>query len=175
MYTIKEEREIEPKAMAQLVSSTLYERRFGPILFSPLAQVWLTGITQIRTIFHWTHNCWLDCTLQGFSAVHCISRCNWMPQLCKRFRCHRNCARQITRCCGKLMGARFGKSLTCNLPLSCSTNNGNNIGTRRLIRNYFTNFIECRRPWCILWLGCNCTCDVSHYRMSPKKEKNNIW
>lgn len=39
MYTIKEEREIEPKAMAQLVSSTLYERRFGPILFSPLAQV----------------------------------------------------------------------------------------------------------------------------------------
>ena len=30
MYTIKEEREIEPQAFTQLVSSTLYERRFGP-------------------------------------------------------------------------------------------------------------------------------------------------
>jgi 20S proteasome subunit beta 3 len=30
MYTIKEEREIEPEAFAHLVSSTLYEHRFGP-------------------------------------------------------------------------------------------------------------------------------------------------
>jgi len=36
MYTIKEEREIEPEAFAHLVSSSLYERRFGPFLVEPV-------------------------------------------------------------------------------------------------------------------------------------------
>jgi len=36
MYTIKEEREIEPEAFAHLVSSTLYERRFGPFFIEPV-------------------------------------------------------------------------------------------------------------------------------------------
>lgn len=36
MYTIKEEREIEPQAFTQLVSSTLYERRFGPYFIEPV-------------------------------------------------------------------------------------------------------------------------------------------
>jgi len=36
MYTIKEEREIEPEAFAHLVSSTLYERRFGPYFVEPV-------------------------------------------------------------------------------------------------------------------------------------------
>jgi len=36
MYTIKEEREIEPQTFAQLVSSTLYERRFGPYFIEPV-------------------------------------------------------------------------------------------------------------------------------------------
>ncbi|KAJ3486647.1 hypothetical protein NLI96_g4111 [Meripilus lineatus] len=36
MYTIKEEREIEPETFAQLVSSTLYERRFGPYFIEPV-------------------------------------------------------------------------------------------------------------------------------------------
>jgi 20S proteasome subunit beta 3 len=36
MYTIKEEREIEPEAFAHLVSSTLYERRFGPYFIEPV-------------------------------------------------------------------------------------------------------------------------------------------
>ncbi|THG92846.1 hypothetical protein EW026_g8202 [Hermanssonia centrifuga] len=36
MYTIKEEREIEPQAFAQLVSSTLYEKRFGPYFIEPV-------------------------------------------------------------------------------------------------------------------------------------------
>lgn len=37
MYTVKEEREIEPKTMAQLVSSTLYERRLA--LFSSYSKL----------------------------------------------------------------------------------------------------------------------------------------
>lgn len=36
MYTIKEEREIEPEAFAHLVSSTLYEHRFGPYFIEPV-------------------------------------------------------------------------------------------------------------------------------------------
>lgn len=36
MYTIKEEREIEPEAFTQLVSSALYERRFGPWFIEPV-------------------------------------------------------------------------------------------------------------------------------------------
>jgi len=36
MYTIKEEREITPETFARLVSSTLYERRFGPYFIEPV-------------------------------------------------------------------------------------------------------------------------------------------
>jgi len=36
MYTMKEEREIEPETFAHLVSSTLYERRFGPYFIEPI-------------------------------------------------------------------------------------------------------------------------------------------
>jgi len=36
MYTIKEEREIEPQTFAHLVSSTLYEKRFGPYFVEPI-------------------------------------------------------------------------------------------------------------------------------------------
>ncbi|KAF8759591.1 20S proteasome subunit beta 3 [Rhizoctonia solani] len=41
MYTMKEEREIQPKAFAHLVSSTLYERRFGPFFIEPV----IAGLT----------------------------------------------------------------------------------------------------------------------------------
>jgi len=36
MYTIKEGRDIEPESFAHLVSSTLYERRFGPYFVEPI-------------------------------------------------------------------------------------------------------------------------------------------
>lgn len=36
LYKLREEREIEPKTLANLVSSTLYEKRFGPYFVSPL-------------------------------------------------------------------------------------------------------------------------------------------
>ncbi|KAI0314178.1 20S proteasome subunit beta 3 [Amylostereum chailletii] len=36
MYTIKESRQIEPSTFAHLVSSTLYERRFGPYFIEPI-------------------------------------------------------------------------------------------------------------------------------------------
>ena len=36
MYTIKEEREIEPEKFTHLVSSTRYEKRFGPYFAEPV-------------------------------------------------------------------------------------------------------------------------------------------
>jgi len=36
MYRLREERHISPRTMANLVSSTLYERRFGPYFVSPV-------------------------------------------------------------------------------------------------------------------------------------------
>ncbi|KAI9278786.1 nucleophile aminohydrolase [Phascolomyces articulosus] len=36
MYKMREEREIEPKTLAHMVSSTLYERRFGPYFVEPV-------------------------------------------------------------------------------------------------------------------------------------------
>jgi 20S proteasome subunit beta 3 len=45
MYTIKEEREIEPEAFTHLVSSTLYEHRFGPYFIEPV----VAGISKTPT------------------------------------------------------------------------------------------------------------------------------
>ncbi|WFD32251.1 proteasome endopeptidase complex [Malassezia sp. CBS 17886] len=36
MYRMKEEREIQPETFARLMSSTLYERRFGPYFIEPV-------------------------------------------------------------------------------------------------------------------------------------------
>jgi 20S proteasome subunit beta 3 len=36
MYRLREERGIEPKTLAHLVSSTLYEKRFGSYFISPV-------------------------------------------------------------------------------------------------------------------------------------------
>ncbi|CAB4388814.1 N-terminal nucleophile aminohydrolase [Rhizophagus irregularis] len=36
MYKLSEEREIEPRTLAHMVSSTLYERRFGPYFVEPI-------------------------------------------------------------------------------------------------------------------------------------------
>lgn len=36
MYKLREERDIKPSSFAQMVSSTLYEKRFGPYFCSPV-------------------------------------------------------------------------------------------------------------------------------------------
>jgi len=42
MYRLREERNISPQTMANLVSSSLYEKRFGPYFISPV----IAGINQ---------------------------------------------------------------------------------------------------------------------------------
>lgn len=45
MYTIKEERDISPETFAHLVSSTLYEHRFGPYYIEPV----MAGVSKTPT------------------------------------------------------------------------------------------------------------------------------
>lgn len=45
MYTIKESREIQPSTFAHLVSSTLYEHRFGPYFIEPV----IAGLERLPT------------------------------------------------------------------------------------------------------------------------------
>lgn len=58
MYRLREERDIEPETMANLVSSTLYERRFGPYFVSPV----------IAGINHRTGSPFIC----GFDSIGCI-------------------------------------------------------------------------------------------------------
>lgn len=58
MYRLREERQISPQTMANLVSSTLYERRFGPYFVSPV----------IAGINHTTGKPFIC----GFDSIGCI-------------------------------------------------------------------------------------------------------
>lgn len=58
MYRLREERNISPQTMANLVSSTLYERRFGPYFVSPV----------IAGINHTTGKPFIC----GFDSIGCI-------------------------------------------------------------------------------------------------------
>jgi hypothetical protein len=44
LYKLREERDIKPSAFAQLVSATLYERRFGPYFCQPVIGVPAAGV-----------------------------------------------------------------------------------------------------------------------------------
>ena len=43
LYRLREERDIKPSAFGQMVSATLYERRFGPYFCQPVIGGWVVG------------------------------------------------------------------------------------------------------------------------------------
>ncbi|KAI9289847.1 nucleophile aminohydrolase [Umbelopsis sp. AD052] len=47
MYNMEEERDIEPKTVAHMISSTLYQRRFGPYFVEPV----VAGLSKDNTPF----------------------------------------------------------------------------------------------------------------------------
>jgi 20S proteasome subunit beta 3 len=57
MYRLKEERSISPSKFANLVSTTLYERRFGPWFVSPV----VAGLDENAVPF-----------ISGFDSIGCI-------------------------------------------------------------------------------------------------------
>ena len=52
MYRLREERDISPQTFANLVSSSLYERRFGPWFVSPVVAV-AVGVALANEAFGW--------------------------------------------------------------------------------------------------------------------------
>lgn len=59
MYRLREERDIEPETMANLVSSSLYEKRFGPYFVNPV----IAGINQHTK----------EPFVCGFDSIGCIN------------------------------------------------------------------------------------------------------
>lgn len=57
LYKLREERQLEPKTLANLVSSTLYERRFGPWFVGPI----VAGLSSKNVPF-----------ICGFDSIGCI-------------------------------------------------------------------------------------------------------
>lgn len=60
MYRLREERDISPKTFSNLVSSSLYERRFGPWFVSPVV-AGIDGRTGEPFICGLVHSSWMRC------------------------------------------------------------------------------------------------------------------
>ncbi|RHZ75745.1 hypothetical protein Glove_209g160 [Diversispora epigaea] len=85
MYKLREEREIEPRTLSKLVSSTLYERRWGPYFVHPLVagldknnQPFICAMDLIGCI---TETC--DFVVGGTSEENLFGICEsvWEPDL----------------------------------------------------------------------------------------------
>ncbi|CAJ0746566.1 23754_t:CDS:10 [Entrophospora sp. SA101] len=85
MYKLREERDIEPKTLAHLVSSTLYEKRFGPYFVEPIVagidkhnQPYICEMDLIGCIGNAT-----DFVVGGTSAENLYGICEalWEPDL----------------------------------------------------------------------------------------------
>ncbi|KAG0225688.1 nucleophile aminohydrolase [Mortierella sp. GBAus27b] len=85
MYKLKEEREIEPRTLAHLVSSTLYERRFGPWFVEPV----IAGLDKENRPFICSHdligciNFAKDFVVSGTTSNQLFGMCEslWEPNL----------------------------------------------------------------------------------------------
>jgi 20S proteasome subunit beta 3 len=124
MYTIKEEREITPITFAHLVSSTLYERRFGPYFIEPV----VAGLEPIPTPDGATAEA--PRRFKPFIASTDLIGCiNWAKvstfpgkpneyrpkQPDSGFRCLRDGFREALRYGGSIMGARLVSIATAAL------------------------------------------------------------
>jgi 20S proteasome subunit beta 3 len=117
MYRLREERNISPQTMANLVSSSLYERRFGPYFVSPV----IAGINQTTG----------KPFICGFDSIGCID-------FAKDFIVSGTASDQLFGTCEGLWEPDL---VTTPLILSRSPINANNLGSgsRGAIRDYFTS------------------------------------
>lgn len=129
MYRLREERHISPQTLANLVSSSLYERRFGPYFVSPV----------IAGINHTTGKPFIC----GFDSIGCID-------FAKDFIVSGTASDQLFGTCEGL----WEPDLVCLHHRQVYNNTNWYEGPRGPLRDYFSGTLERRRQRCTLRLGC---------------------
>jgi 20S proteasome alpha/beta subunit len=135
MYRLREERNIAPQTLANLVSSSLYERRFGPFFVSPV----VAGI-------NYTTGKPFIC---GFDSIGCID-------FAKDFIVSGTASEQLFGTCESL----YEQDLVCHLHIPNFWSRLAWILTlvtavsRGSVRNHLPGYAQCCRPRCSFWLGC---------------------
>jgi 20S proteasome subunit beta 3 len=129
MYRLREERNISPQTMANLVSSSLYERRFGPYFVSPV----IAGINQTTG----------KPFICGFDSIGCID-------FAKDFIVSGTASDQLFGTCEglwepDLVRLRTSKSIYFELTSF--------LGTGGSLRDVLASAAQRRRPRCTVGLG----------------------
>lgn len=132
MYRLREERNISPQTMANLVSSSLYERRFGPYFVSPV----IAGINQTTG----------KPFICGFDSIGCID-------FAKDFIVSGTASDQLFGTCEGLWEpdlVRLRTSKSIYLKLTSLS------GTGGSLRDVLASAAQRRRPRCTVRLGSTC-------------------
>ncbi len=150
MYRLREERQISPQTMANLVSSSLYEKRFGPFFVSPViaginhktGKPFICGFDSIGCI-----DFAKDFIVSGTASDQLFGTCEglWEPDL----------VRESSSAC---FTSSFGSVLN-RLTLI--------IGAGGSFRNNITSSAQCCGSRCVIRLGCTCV----HYREGQSYEE----
>lgn len=122
MYRLREERNISPSTMANLVSSSLYERRFGPYFVSPV----VAGIDQKTG----------KPFICGFDSIGCID-------FAKDFIVSGTASDQLFGTCEGLWEPDLVGDIFSVSSGDGSVLIGLDTGTRRSLRDNFTSVAEC--------------------------------
>jgi len=130
MYRLREERNISPQTMANLVSSSLYERRFGPYFVSPV----IAGLNQTTG----------KPFICGFDSIGCID-------FAKDFIVSGTASDQLFGTCEGLWEPDLVSLFDYWRRVLA---NGYGTGPGRPLRNYLPSVAQCCRPRRIVWLGC---------------------
>lgn len=129
MYRLREERPIAPKTFSNLVSSSLYEKRFGPWFVSPI----VAGLDPTTS----------KPFICGFDSIGCID-------FAKDFITSGTASDQLFGTCEGL----WEPDLVCDALLRDQLDVLTRLGPRGLVRDNLSSTAQCRRQRCIVRLGC---------------------
>lgn len=133
MYRLREERNISPQTMANLVSSSLYEKRFGPYFVSPV----IAGINQTTG----------KPFICGFDSIGCID-------FAKDFIVSGTASDQLFGTCEGLWEPELvRRGAQRRGPYTVSRMHANSSGPRRPLRDGLAGAAQRRRPRRAVRLG----------------------
>lgn len=143
---MREERDIEPKTLAHLVSSTLYERRYGVTYIINTPKKKITDrlfFPQVWAVLCWACGGW---SWQEQYSLYMLYGFDWVYQLCKRLCRERHSWAKSVRHVRVIVGTQSW--------------------ARRSFWDDFTSIAECPGQRCLVRMGCRSSRDVSIYPVS---------